>query len=124
MNHKQAREHIRQELEDAFRSRKEGNRGRARVCARRAAGLAARTYLEHRTGEPSRLNAYRALLFLKDSGAPLPPAADLAVERLTMRVDEDHQLPQEIDLIGEAQTLIGHLLDDPPNTAKPGTERP
>lgn len=114
------RHQIQAELEDAVRSRKAGNQGRARVCARRAAGLAARHYLEKHLGEPIRMNVYRSLLALKDAPGPLPPAAATAVDRLTRRVNQDHQLPPEIDLIQEARTLISSLMD--PGEYPDGTE--
>jgi hypothetical protein len=39
-------EKIKQELLDAYKARENGNEGRARVCARRAAGWAIQTHLE------------------------------------------------------------------------------
>jgi hypothetical protein len=110
---------IQAELDDAARSRQAGNQGRARVCARRAAGLAARQHLQKHHPASPRLNAYRALLALKESPLPLPRDAEQAVERLTMRVNQAHQLPPEVDLIAEARTLISVLQETGPEADQP-----
>jgi len=119
MNDRPIQELIQAELDDATRSRKAGNPGRARVCARRAAGLAARQFLHKHHPASPRANAYRALLALKESPLPLPSAAERAVKRLTMRVNQAHQLPPEIDLIEEARTLISVLQETGPQADQP-----
>jgi hypothetical protein len=45
-------EQIEKEFELAERARANGNEGRARVCARRAAGIAAREYLTRKGARP------------------------------------------------------------------------
>jgi hypothetical protein len=110
---------IQAELDDAARSQQRGNQGRARVCARRAAGLAARQYLYKHNPAAPRPNAYRALLALKESPLPLPRDAEQAVERLTMRVNQAHELPPEINLIEEARILISVLRPTGPQADQP-----
>ncbi len=52
---------IRLEFEKAERARARGNEGQARVCARRAAGIAAREYLSRRGEQPRTSSAYDLL---------------------------------------------------------------
>jgi HEPN domain-containing protein len=93
---------VQAEYEKAENSRAKGNEGQARVCARRAAGIAAREYFTHRGQHPRTSSAYDLLsLITEDSGAPASlrePAA-----RLTLRVNEDFQLPSDVDLLVEAR---------------------
>ncbi|HTX92322.1 MAG TPA: hypothetical protein VMC09_14015 [Anaerolineales bacterium] len=95
------------ELENAGRARLAGNEGKARVCARRAAGLAARDFLARRA---VRVNgsAYEVLKILAEFSG-LAPALQTAATRLTMRVSEEFSLPTDVDLIAEARKLIGGL---------------
>lgn len=104
-------ENIRKELEMATKARVNGNEGMARVCARRAAGLAVRDYLNHDGQDVVGLNNYEILL---DQGIRelLPAETKPFLEHLTMRVDENYNLPAEIDLIADATYLISHLLEE------------
>lgn len=97
---------IERELEEAERSRRAGNEGRARVCARRAAGMAARDFLDRR-GAPAP-SAYQALQQLAAlPGLPADLAA--AARHLTLRVTEGFTLPVETDLIAAARLLCEKL---------------
>ncbi len=95
------------ELENAERSRRAGNEGRARVCARRAAGIAARNFLT-RHGVRATGSAYAALQTLA-AFPGLAPDLRTATAHLTTRVTEEFRLPENIDLIAEARKLIGGL---------------
>jgi hypothetical protein len=107
---------IRVELELADAARAAGNEGRARVCARRAAGMAAREFLNLQLGKPHgtaqpglRSNsAFEALKTLASFPGLAPDLKEAAVN-LTLRVSPDFQLPNGIDLIDEAHKLIGGL---------------
>jgi hypothetical protein len=107
---------IRAELELAYAARAAGNEGRARVCARRAAGLAARDYLnlhwkmldDAGQNRLRSVSAYQALQALAGLSG-LAPELKNATENLTRRVSPEFQLPTGIDLIDEAQKLIGGL---------------
>lgn len=96
MNPVNSRVQIQEELLLAKQSRKEGNEGRARVCARRAAGAAAQIFLDPQGENKNSNNAFQTLITLQDK-VVLPERIQLAVTRLTQRVNEDHQLPPEID---------------------------
>jgi hypothetical protein len=104
------------ELERAKAARAAGNEGRARVCARRAAGMAARFFLtrhevrrfEPAQGEIRSASAYEALQTLAMFPGLAPDLKQAAVY-LTMRVRREFHLPPGIDLIDEAHKLIGGL---------------
>ena len=89
-------------------SRKSGNEGRARVCARRAAGLVAVNYVHQMPAEEEPENGYRALEMLREREG-WPAEVQRALTWLTTRVDTDHQLPDGVDLIAEAEVFIQHL---------------
>jgi hypothetical protein len=105
------------ELERAKAARSAGNEGLARVCARRAAGLAARGFLNRNKVPPfdaaqgilSRsISAYAALKALAAFPA-ISPQLKLAAVHLTMRVNDEFDLPHGTDLIDEAHKIIGGL---------------
>jgi HEPN domain-containing protein len=103
------REQIGKEFELAERARERGNEGQARVCARRAAGIAVREYLARRGTPPPNLSAYDLLNLLKDDPL-LPPDLKRIAVHLTLRVTEEFKLPVDVDLIVEARTLCDKLL--------------
>jgi HEPN domain-containing protein len=99
------------EFEGAMQSRIKKNEGRARVCARRAAGIAIRETLQRRGIRPSSNSAYDLLSLLMQE-ARLPPDLMEAVDHLTMRVTEEFKLPVDADLIEDARSLCRWLLPD------------
>jgi hypothetical protein len=100
---------IQKELETAEGARARGNEGRARVCARRAAGLAVREYLTRQGIRPPSVSAYDLLNLLKDD-PHLSPNLKLIADHLTLRVTEEFKLPVDADLIAEARKLCEELL--------------
>jgi len=99
---------IQEELLLAKQSRIEGNEGRARVCARRAAGAAAQGYLL-KTGYCEQIENIMESLRSMKRELDLPERVEMAIDFLLQRVDLDHNLPPEIDLIAEAETVIEYL---------------
>lgn len=103
------------ELEAEFlraeRARERGNEGQARVCARRAAGIAIREYLARRGTRLPHLGAYDLLNLLKNDPALSPDLAPL-VDHLTLRVTEEFKLLVDADLVAEARLLCIALLPD------------
>ena len=91
-------------------ARAAGNEGRARVCARRAAGFAAGEYFTRAGISPIQLSAYDRLRDLRKHEG-LPDEAYQFVDHLLLRVDTDQQLPIPVDLIEEARRLKSMLLD-------------
>jgi hypothetical protein len=102
---------IQHEFEQAQRARAKGNEGQARVCARRAAGIAIRDYYTRKGMRLPSRSAHDLLHLIKDE-APLPPALKLVADHLTLRVTEEFKLPVEADLIAEAKSLCEWLLNN------------
>ena len=103
------REEIQTEIERAQAARERGNEGQARVCARRAAGIAAREY-QARRGEIVRTSsAYDLLNLLKDDPG-FPPDLKQIADHLTLRVNEEFKLPVNVDLIQEAKKFCVEIL--------------
>jgi len=100
-------EKIELELAAAETARQQGLEGRARVCARRAAGLAITSYLK-KQGIAVPADAYKCIALFSTQ----PGISDLLrqiASHLTMRVNESYQLPPEIDLIAEARQLVKEI---------------
>lgn len=100
---------IQAEFEKAEQARLRGNEGRARVCARRAAGIAVREYLTRHGIRPPSVSAYDLLNLLKNDPQLSPDLKQIA-EHLTLRVTEEFKLPVEADLVAEARTFCQELL--------------
>ena len=96
---------IKEEILLAKQSRQEGNEGRARVCARRAAAAAVKEYLIQKGTSQKEENAIQSLLIFRQS-KKLPVRVQEAVDWLIQRVNQDHNLPSEVDLIHEAGVVI------------------
>jgi len=97
------------EFNRAMQARAKGNEGQARVCARRAAGIAAREYLTRNGRHPGNASAYDLLSHLKDDPF-LSPDLKLIADHLTLRVTEEFKLPVNADLVAEARKLCDELL--------------
>ena len=97
------------EFERAEAARARGNEGQARVCARRAAGIAIREYFS-RAGRPVEHASAIDLLNILMQEPDLPEALRPAVEHLTLRVTEEFKLPVDADLVAEARVLCKTLL--------------
>lgn len=100
---------LQKEFETAEKARARNNEGQARVCARRAAGIAIREYLTRRGTPLPNLSAVDLLNLLKDDPL-LSPDLKLIVDHLTLRVTEEFKLPVDIDLVAEARKLCDRLL--------------
>lgn len=105
------KDELQREFEQAEAARTRGNEGRARVCARRAAGIAAREYLQ-RIGQPVQTASVLTLLDHLQAQTALTPDLRQAAAHLTLRVTEAFSLPVPIDLIVEAKKLCRALLPD------------
>ena len=107
------RSRIEAELAHARAAREHGKEGRARVCARRAAGWAIAIHfadVQADTDQSTR-GALSHLNWLKNHPeAPLELRA--AAGRLTEQVDEDHLLPHEEDPLEDAELIVATLLPD------------
>lgn len=97
------------EFDRATQARERGNEGRARVCARRAAGIAIREYLSRQAIRPPSSSAYDLLNLIKENTRLSPDLKQIA-DHLTLRVTEEFKLPVDVDLIAEARTFCEDLL--------------
>lgn len=99
---------IEAELAAAQQARAAGQEGRARVCARRAAGLALRAYYQRRPAAGAAAWGGDALAQLHRlrADADAPAAVRAMAERLTTVVDFDHQLPFAEDPLADAAALV------------------
>ena len=96
------------ELSSAQEARVHGNEGKARVCARRAAGILIGEYLA-RKGVPdpgvSTIDRLRVLENLPGVSIRIKQAA----QHLQIHVTPEHVLPVEVDLLAEVQWLRQEL---------------
>lgn len=104
-------EQLKKEFEKAQQARVARNEGQARVCARRAAGIAIREYMNRKGIKVPSMSAYDLLNLLKDE-PDLSPDLRLIVDHMTVRVTEEFQLPFDADLIAEARILCNNLLNE------------
>jgi len=105
------REQIQVELDHADAARLRGNEGRARVCARRAAGIVARQVLEPAGLCPPNAGALDLLKMLRQQSDLSPQALPL-IDHLTQTVDQAFRLPAGVDLIADARQLSRLLLPE------------
>jgi HEPN domain-containing protein len=96
------------EFEKAEQARARGNEGQARVCARRAAGIAIREYLTRQGIRPPSVSAYDLLNLLKDD-PDLSADLKLIADHLTLRVTEEFKLPVAADLVAESRKFCEEL---------------
>ena len=96
------------ELDQAKVARIAGNEGKARVCARRAAGIVIGEYLKG-LGDPiPNPSAYDRLRYMQNH-ANLPEATQEIISHFLVRVDTDRNFPFDIDLIRDAEWLAKEL---------------
>jgi mycoredoxin len=115
------RDQVDAEILLAMTARQEGLEGRARVCARRAAGLAAREYLLRQdpgnwSGDERRIESWSAYDSLKVF-ADLPGLSEgvrQAAMNLITPVDEEFNLPEGTDLIEDARLVIKLCMEEKP----------
>jgi phospholipase/carboxylesterase len=101
---------IDEEMQNALVSRSEGNEGRARVNARRAAGFAIGPYFENQTGETATKSAFDLLLWLADR-EEISAEVRWAAHRLTIHVTPDHNLPHPEDPLNDAKVIIAMISE-------------
>jgi len=102
------RQRIEDELRAAERARGEGEEGKARVHARRAAGWAAADYF-HRVVGASQPNGATECLRWFATRSELPADLREAARRLTVHVTADHVLPHPEDPLVDARLIVDNL---------------
>ncbi len=103
---------IEAELALGEKARAQGFEGKARVCARRAAGIAIREYARFHHMSITGTSAYDLLNFIRNVSA-ISPDIQQAADHLLIRVNEEFMLPQGIDLLSEARWLVEKLQKEP-----------
>lgn len=93
------------ELTRAQQARRDGNEGRARVCARRAAGMAAKEFL-HKRGITIKTSNIMDSLHSLQVFPGLAPGLQTAISHMLLPVNKDFRLPVDVDLIADAEVLI------------------
>jgi hypothetical protein len=102
-------EQLEKEFALAEKARAKKNEGQARVCARRAAGIAIREYLTRKGTPAPSVSAVDLLTLLKDD-PHLSPDLKRIIDHLTLRVTEKFTFPVDVDLVAEARKLCDELL--------------
>ncbi|MDH3943115.1 MAG: hypothetical protein OEV06_03370 [Anaerolineae bacterium] len=107
-------EAIEAEFQSGSTAQKEGNLGKARVCARRALGIALKGYYTGMGVEFSSSSAFDTIRYMLDDDS----APDDVKERLsafTQKLakdshDQDSYWPLAVDLLDEARWIISRLM--------------
>ena len=102
---------IKLELDQAYHFRSRGNEGRARVCARRAAGWAVAAFRHQRSGVETHLNAYHQLRWFRKLD-DMPIELRMAADRLTTHVTMSHELPHGQDPLDDAEMIVRAILKE------------
>ncbi len=105
------KEKLKEEFKMATDALQKGNRGKMRVCARRAAGISIREYLLRRGVRPPSVSAYDLLKYLEEMDET-PADLRQAAANLRLRVTEDFRLPVDVDLLTEAKKICSALTPD------------
>ena len=96
------------ELGHAAEALKEGNDGKARVCARRAAGVALRSWFQSRGRATGPLSA-QLLLKLASEDYALPEDVRRIAGRLAAQAGDPDPENRSADPIAEARAIIGAI---------------
>ena len=99
---------IEQELMAARLAQAAANAGRARVCARRAAGWAVRAWYQAREGPGWAGDALKQLRRLS-ADAAAPEAVRQAAARLVTKVDHEHRVPFDDDPVVDAEKIVSFV---------------
>ena len=102
-------EQIEHELSTAREALKIGNEGKARVCARRAAGQAITWFLSKYPRPHWQADAMNQLLNMK-SDETFPDNVRNAALRLTTKISERFTYPFSNDPIDDAKTIIDAIV--------------
>lgn len=96
---------ISEELERGDAARRQGLEGRARVCARRAAAVAIRAYLENRSLPIPGASVMDLLSYIQ-MAPEVPEGTRQVAGYLLTRVDPSYSLPIDVDLLDEVRRLV------------------
>lgn len=97
------------EMRNAYEARSKGNEGRARVCARRAAGDIAEEYLRRQGIQVESSSAIVRLKILRNL-PELPSSLAETIDHFLIRITSEHKLPINADLLEDVYFLTEELL--------------
>jgi hypothetical protein len=97
------------ELKHAESARRDGNEGKARVCARRAAGILIGEYLRMHGLNITETSAYERLKILQ-SLPGVSKEVQSVLSHFLIRINPDKNLPENVDLIADTYWLERTLL--------------
>ncbi|MFB3060259.1 MAG: hypothetical protein ACE10C_02715 [Candidatus Binatia bacterium] len=99
---------IEQELAKAAAGLRDGNDGLVRVCARRAVGLGAQSWVERSGSRAWPGDAMKQLRKIQEEEA-FPLEVREAAKRLLTKVTQRDQAPVSTDPIADARLILTHL---------------
>jgi len=106
-----SKEEIERDLAQAVLFNKNGEFGKSRVCARKAAGKAARMWLKLNYPEiflsPDPFHSLKLIHEKIDQKEPI----SLHIRNLLLKVDKDFNLPEDINLLKSAEFIIAKLFE-------------
>ncbi len=94
---------FRKEYQSAIDAQAAGLEGRARVCARRAAGLLIQKYLETQNLNHPKMNSLDLIKHLQQTSGSTELA--LLLSHYSETVTNDHQLASDVDLVANLPVL-------------------
>jgi hypothetical protein len=103
------KEEFDKEISHGILARDKGNEGMARVCARRAVGILISEYFNNQGYDSQSISAYNQLSRFT-SLPEVDEQAKIICNHFLLRVDSNHNLPADVDLIVEAQWLAHHYF--------------
>jgi hypothetical protein len=102
---------IERELARGRRALADGNEGMARVCARRAAGIAIGHCLDESRRSGWAADAVHRLRSVEGDGT-FPESVRQAARRLTARVREDFTSPFQENPLDDAHIIVTHCMQE------------
>ncbi len=109
MTKDQALSQIEKEFATAEHAKITGNDGMARVCARRAVGIATTFWLQTNPRQGWGVDAMSQLRFLALDDA-MPQEVRDAAKRLTTKITEQFTSPFSTNPINDSKIIISHLM--------------
>ncbi len=109
------RQTIEAELRRAIEALGQGNDGKARVCARRASGVALRAWFQARGSGATGPGDAQSLLKLAGGDPGLPQEIRQAAIRLSTAITERDRLPFSDDPVTDARAIVGAIESLPPD---------
>ncbi|PKN85164.1 MAG: hypothetical protein CVU46_11995 [Chloroflexi bacterium HGW-Chloroflexi-8] len=105
------KEDIEKDLALAYFFNAKGEFGKSRVCARKAAGKAARFWLRTNYTEISfSIDPFQALKLIQEKFDQNDPIS-IHIRNLLLKVDKEFNLPENIDLLKSSEFIITNLFE-------------